>query len=144
MRSEFRKIAAFLLAGLIAGADPGGIAAQQPTPYRLTLQDAIQKALQANLNVLVAGTRVDEAEAHAHAPLVGRVAAARERADLRQLAEPRSARLRYLAPGLPVPSVVGPFSNYDFRVYAQQNVIDLAKLSRIEGQRIRRRCRQDG
>ncbi len=31
-------------------------------PYRLTLQDAIQKALQANLSVLVASTRVEEAE----------------------------------------------------------------------------------
>jgi outer membrane protein TolC len=29
-------------------------------------------------------------------------------------------------PGLPIPNVVGPFSNYDFRIYAQQNVIDLA------------------
>ena len=28
-------------------------------------------------------------------------------------------------PGIPIPSVVGPFSNYDFRVYAQQNIVDL-------------------
>jgi outer membrane protein TolC len=28
-------------------------------------------------------------------------------------------------PGIPIPKVVGPFSNYDFRVYAQQNVLDL-------------------
>ena len=28
-------------------------------------------------------------------------------------------------PGLPLPNVVGPFSNYDFRIYAQQNVVDL-------------------
>ena len=37
-------------------------AAQELTPYRLTLRDAIQKALQANLNVLVADTKVEEAE----------------------------------------------------------------------------------
>ncbi len=48
------------LASLICGTAIS--AAQDPTPYRLTLQDAIQKALQANLNVLVAGTRVEEAE----------------------------------------------------------------------------------
>jgi outer membrane protein TolC len=36
--------------------------AQQIAPYRLTLKDAIQKALQSNLSVLVAGTRVEEAE----------------------------------------------------------------------------------
>ena len=29
-------------------------------------------------------------------------------------------------PGLPLPNVVGPFSNYDFRIYAQQNILDLA------------------
>jgi outer membrane protein TolC len=27
--------------------------------------------------------------------------------------------------GIPIPGVVGPLSNYDFRVYAQQNVVDL-------------------
>jgi outer membrane protein TolC len=27
--------------------------------------------------------------------------------------------------GLPIPKVVGPLSNYDFRVYAQQNIVDL-------------------
>jgi len=47
-------------------------------------------------------------------------------------------------PGIPIPSVVGPLSNYDFRVYAQQNVIDLRKLSRAQGQRTRSRRRQDG
>ena len=31
-------------------------------PYRLTLEEAIQKGLQANVGVLVAGTRVTEAE----------------------------------------------------------------------------------
>ena len=59
MRSELRIAALLSLAGWFACAS---ITAQQPAPYRLTLQDAIQKALQANLSVLVAGTRVDEAE----------------------------------------------------------------------------------
>jgi outer membrane protein TolC len=35
---------------------------QQPAPYRLTLQEAIQRGLQANLSVLVADTRVQEAQ----------------------------------------------------------------------------------
>ena len=54
---------AVLFAILFGGVFPGvSCAAQQPAPYRLTLQDAIHKALAANLNVLVAGTRVEEAE----------------------------------------------------------------------------------
>ena len=54
-----RRIAVLLFfASLIPGVYPGIFSlAQQPVPYRLTLQDAIQKALQANLNILVAGTK---------------------------------------------------------------------------------------
>ena len=35
-------------------------------------------------------------------------------------------------PGLPLPNVVGPFSNYDFRIYAQQNVVDLASYRALK------------
>jgi outer membrane protein TolC len=35
-------------------------------------------------------------------------------------------------PGIPIPSVVGPLSNYDFRVYAQQNVIDLGSYRELK------------
>jgi outer membrane protein TolC len=121
MRSEFR-IAVFLcLAGLCAGA-----AAQQPAPYRLTLQDAIHKALQANLNVLVAGTRVGEAEG----TRARRFAAALlPRVNAQTYANYQNHDLRAEGlsfSGLPIPSTVGPLSNYDFRVYAQQNVVDQA------------------
>ena len=102
--------------------------AQQP-PYRLTLQEAIQKALQANLNVLVAGTRVDEAqgtrERRLSAALLPRISA-------QTYANYQNRDLRAFGISLPaipgftgLPNVVGPFSNYDFRVYAQQNVVDL-------------------
>jgi AcrR family transcriptional regulator len=101
----------------------------QQTPYRLTLQGAIQKALQANLNVLVAGTRVDEAqgtrERRLSAALLPRVTA-------QTYANYQNRDLRAFGISLPpipgfagLPSVVGPFSNYDFSVYAQQNVVDL-------------------
>jgi outer membrane protein TolC len=101
----------------------------QQTPYRLTLQGAIQKALQANLNVLVAGTRVDEAqgtrERRLSAALLPRVTA-------QTYANYQNRDLRAFGISLPpipgfagLPSVVGPCSNYDFRVYAQQNVVDL-------------------
>jgi outer membrane protein TolC len=112
------------LASLIAGPIPRAICqAQQPPQYRLTLQDAIQKALQANLNVLVAGTRVDEAEGtrarHFSAALLPRVTA-------QTYANVQNRNLRAFGLSLPgIPGVVGPFSNYDFRVYAQQNIVDL-------------------
>jgi outer membrane protein TolC len=116
----------FSLASLGAGLTPPAVcAAQPPLSYRLTLQDAIQKALQANLNVLVAGTRVDEAEG---ARMRRLSAALLPRVNAQTYASVQNRNLRAFGisvPGVAIPGVVGPFSNYDFRVYAQQNVIDL-------------------
>jgi outer membrane protein TolC len=122
MKPELR-IATFLcLSGLAASMIA---AAQQPAPYRLTLQDAIQKALQANLSVLAAGTRVDEAEG----TRMRRLSAAllpRVNAQVYANYQNHDLQAEGLSfTGLPIPKVVGPLSNYDFRVYAQQNVVDL-------------------
>jgi outer membrane protein TolC len=96
--------------------------AQSPAPYRLTLQDAIQKALQANLSVLLAGTRVDEAEGARQRSLS---AALLPRISVETYANAQNRNLRAFgisAQGFP--NSVGPFSNYDFRIYAQQNIFD--------------------
>jgi outer membrane protein TolC len=120
MRSELRIAALLSLAGWFACAF---ITAQQPAPYRLTLHDAIQKALQANLTVLVAGTKVDEAEATRQRRLA---AALLPRVNAQAYANVQNRNLRAFGISSPgIPDVVGPFSNYDFRVYAQQNVVDL-------------------
>jgi outer membrane protein TolC len=110
------------LAGLLACASA---TAQQPAPYRLTLQDAIQKALQANLSVLAAGTRVEEAEGTRMRRLS---AALLPRVNAQAYANYQNHDLQAEGlsfTGLPIPKVVGPLSNYDFRVYAQQNIVDL-------------------
>ena len=120
MKQTFRIDAFLLLASLVAGMSA---VAQQPAPYRLTLQDAIQKGLQANLSVLVAGTRVEEAEGTRMRRLS---AALLPRVNAQAYANVQNRDLRAFGISLPgMPEVVGPFSNYDFRVYAQQNVIDL-------------------
>jgi outer membrane protein TolC len=121
MRSELRIAALLSLAGWFACASA---AAQQPASYRLTLHDAIQKALQANLSVLVAGTKVDEAEGTRQRRLA---AALLPRVNAQAYANVQNRDLRAFGISLAgMPEVVGPFSNYDFRVYAQQNVVDLA------------------
>lgn len=100
-----------------------GVFAQQAAPYRLTLQDAIQKALQANLGVLLASTSVDEAQGTRLRRLS---AALLPRVNAQTYANYQNRDLRAFGLTLPgMPEVVGPFSNYDFRVYAQQNVVDL-------------------
>ena len=129
MRYRLCIIVLLLMASLVNGPETRtSCLAQQPAD-RLTLQEAIQKALQANLSVLVAGTRVDEAagtrERRLSAALLPRVTA-------QTYANYQNRDLRAFGISLPpipgfagLPSVVGPFSNYDFRVYAQQNVVDL-------------------
>jgi len=127
MKPDFRIVVLLLLASLVLSLVSGApAAAQQTAPYRLTLQDAIQKALQANLNVLEAGTRVDEAEGTRERRLS---AALLPRVNAQTYANVQNRNLRAFGisvPGLPIPNVVGPFSNYDFRIYAQQNIVDLA------------------
>jgi outer membrane protein TolC len=124
MKSYWRTVILLLLANLIPGLHSGAQAmSQQPAPVRLTLQEAIQRGLQANLSVLVAGTRVEEAEGTRMRRLS---AALLPRVNAQVYANVQNRDLQAFgisAPGFP--AVVGPFSNYDFRIYAQQNVVDL-------------------
>lgn len=96
------------------------------TPYRLTLQDAINRALADNVNVQLADENVAQADGtrmrlHAAALLPRVTAETYANLQNRSL---NAFGITY--PGLP--TVVGPFSNYDFRAYAQQNVLDLASF----------------
>jgi len=87
------------------------------------LQDAIQRALQANMSVLVAGTRIEEAEGTRMRRLS---AALLPRVNAQAYANYQNHDLQAQGLSFPgLPKVVGPLSNYDFRVYVQQNVVDL-------------------
>jgi outer membrane protein TolC len=127
MKSGLCKTAIYLLMlALLNVGMPASSPAQQANTYKLTLQDAIHKALQANLNVLLAVSRVDESEGTRQRSMS---AALLPRINAQTYANVQNRNLRAFGisvPGLPLPSVVGPFSNYDVRIYAQQNVLDLA------------------
>jgi len=114
---------------LLAIAEMGAIprpagaqsAAPGSSPYRLTLKDAMERGLRANLSVLVAGTRIGEAQGTVE----------RRRSLLLPHAQfqiPATYQTLSLAaqgisfPGLP--AVVGPFSTYDFRLSANQALFD--------------------
>lgn len=96
--------------------------AQEAVRYRLTLREAIEKGLQANLSVLLANTQVEESEGgrtRSFSALLPRVQA-------ETYANLQNRNLQAFGISFPgVPPVVGPFSNFDFRLYAQQNVLDL-------------------
>jgi len=133
MKHVFRKTILALLSavGVAAMLTQNGWTQQTP-PNRLTLEGAIEQGLRANLNVLVAGTRVEEDEG-------GRTrsfsAALLPKVNAQAYANYQNRNLRAFGisvPGLPIPNVVGPFSNYDFRIYAQQNVVDLASYRALK------------
>ena len=107
-------------------------AAQEATPYRLTLQDAIQKALKANLSVLVADTQVEEAEG----TRVRRLSAALlPRVNVQSYANLQNRNLRAFGISFPgVPDVVGPFSQLRFSRLRTAEHRRPAELSRMESQ----------
>jgi outer membrane protein TolC len=120
MKCNFFAVVILSVGSLICAAFS---AAQEPAPYRLTLQDAIQKALRANLSVLVADTRVEEAEGTRARRLS---AALLPRVRVQSYANFQNRDLRAFGISFPgTPEVVGPFSNYDFRIYGEQNLVDL-------------------
>jgi outer membrane protein TolC len=88
---------------------------------RLSLRGAIVLALKNNLGVRVAATQVDEAAGTTER---------KESALMPHVATESSANLQnrnlrafgFSLPGIPL--LVGPFSNYDFRFYVDQTVID--------------------
>jgi outer membrane protein TolC len=96
--------------------------AQAQAPYRLTLREAIDRGLQANLGVLVAGTRMQESEGTS----TRRFSQLLPHVQAQSYANFQNRNLRAFGLSLPgVPEVIGPFSNYDFRLYAEQNIVDL-------------------
>ncbi len=119
------KVAFVCLLALVAAGSTGAqdVQSSQPSaPYRLTLEDAIQKGLHANLNSLLAESRIDQAvgtrQRRLSAALLPRISA-------EAYANEHNTSLRAFGLSLPgIPAVVGPLPNYDFRVYAQENVVD--------------------
>jgi len=114
--------------------------AQIQSPYQLTLREAIAKGLQANLSVLVADARVQETEGTS----TRRNSLLLPRVRTQSYANFQNRNLRAFGLSFPgIPEVIGPFSNYDFRVYAEQNILDLqsyrnwkASKSQIESDKL--------
>ncbi|PSH05348.1 MAG: hypothetical protein CXZ00_01240 [Acidobacteria bacterium] len=96
-------------------------------PLRLTLADAIHRGLQANLGVLVAGSRVQETAGtteRRQSRLLPRV-----RIETPVAIQSRSlVALGISSPRVPLPEVVGPYSTYETRAYADQAIVDLQAL----------------
>jgi outer membrane protein TolC len=93
--------------------------AQQPV--RLSLGEAIEKALESNLGVRVAGAQIEEAAGTRERRLS--VLLPHVSGEVTPSLQNRNLRAFGISfPGFP--TTVGPFSNYDFRVSATQTLVD--------------------
>ena len=115
-----------------------GVPSGSPTaePLALTQVDAVRRALEHNLGLILAEQRVDEsggARLRALSELMpnvnGRLSASRQQVNLEAFGFP-------LPPGFP--PVVGPFNVYDARVSLSQAVLDLHAINatRAEGHNV--------
>jgi outer membrane protein TolC len=106
-------------------AAPSAAMESSAEPQKLSLEDAIALALRNNLGVLVAGEQIQQdegARVRAQAPLLPQVTG-------HALVNEQDVNLRalgfnFMIPGITIPSVIGPFSNFDFRAYASQAIVD--------------------
>lgn len=119
-------VTCLMLCGLVSTAAAQTVPATpaMPPPLRLTLGEAIQKGLKANLSILLAGSGVQESEGTRQRRFA---AALLPRINAQTYANFQNRNLRAFGLSFPnVPTMVGPFSNYDIRLYAQQNLLDLS------------------
>ena len=115
-------VSAFLFLLLAIG---GASARAQSSPQRLTLKDAITLALKQNVDVQVSATDIDEAKG----ARTRNLAVLLPHASADTLANLLKNNLSIEGISLPgLPTAVGPFAYYDFRVYASQSIIDRQAL----------------
>ena len=119
--TKYMTVMAGLFAATSAFADSASV--------QLSLDEAITRGLQANVNLAIAGARVDEAigslerKKSAYLPHV-------------RIETPIAYQTRNLkTQGMDfpnTPSVVGPFTSIDFRIYGEQTVLDLQSYHSIK------------
>jgi len=118
MRSRARWVTLFVALSFAGGAP---VDAQQTARRLLTLRDAISLALKQNLRVRVASTQVEELEGTRER----RGASLLPHVNGNALANRENIDLGAMGISFPtVPTVVGPFAHYDFRLSASQSLID--------------------
>lgn len=128
-----------LALALLLALPAGRVTAQDAQPLPLSLDQAISRGLETNLNAVLAKLRVDEAEG------------ARERRLSAYLPHLRletpfawqTRNLRAQGISLPnAPAVVGPFTSYDFRIYGEQSILDLQSYHAIKASEEEKKARQ--
>jgi outer membrane protein TolC len=97
--------------------------------YTLSMDEAISKGLQANVNVLVAGAKVTETDGSRER----RLSEYLPHVHIETPVAYQTINLKAQGISFPnVPTIVGPFTSYDFRVYGDQSILDLQSYHGIK------------
>ncbi|QWV93809.1 TolC family protein [Geomonas oryzisoli] len=125
---------------LLLGMAVREAAAQDSPPVALSLDQAITRGLETNLNAVLARTRVDEAEGTRERRLSSYLPHLRIETPFAW----QTRNLRAQGISLPnSPAVVGPFTSYDFRIYGEQNILDLQSYHTIKAAEKEKQARLD-
>jgi len=97
--------------------------------YTVSMGEAITKGLQANVTVLMAGAKVEEADGSRER----RLSAYLPHVHIETPFAYQTRNLKAQGISFPnTPSIVGPFTSYDFRVYGDQTILDLQSYHSIK------------
>jgi outer membrane protein TolC len=114
-----------------APAAPPAVSTAADAPLPLSLSEAIDRGLKANLGVLLGQARVRTAEGERWEALSellpnvdGHISETRQRANLESFGFTAD-----LLPG--VPKIVGPFNVFDARITASQAIVDISGIDRL-------------
>ncbi len=114
--------------------------AQEARPLRLSLKQAVDLALapEGNTRIQIAGQLVSQAEARsaqARAALLPDISSSITQQNQTRNLAAFGIRIRIPIPGFTFPEVVGPFSTFDVRAMAAQNIFDFASIRRFQASR---------
>ncbi|HJV35557.1 TolC family protein [Geomonas sp.] len=124
-----RNISILALLAFLWQAGPACGERVPPAPLRLTLEQAIRRGIDTNLALITAVTRVAEAEGSHERQLAKYLPHARlEPSFTYQSINIRALGINFAGS----PSIVGPFTTWDFRAYADQSIIDLQAYHQIK------------
>ena len=129
-----------LMVAIVLACDVISSFAQAQQPSRLTLKDAIQLGLKANLSVLISETKTGEAAGTSQRLLSNLLPRSYIETSL------TLEKINLAALGLNIPNVnpgVGPFAPYDFRVYVDQPVLDFQAYYRWKSSQQREHATRD-
>ncbi|WP_224961670.1 TolC family protein [Geomonas subterranea] len=114
--------------------------AQDSPSLALSLDQAITRGLETNLNAVLARSRVNEAEGTRERRVAGYLPHLRIETPFAW----QTRNLRAQGISLPnSPAVVGPFTSYDFRIYGEQSILDLQSYHAIRASEQEKKARLD-